>query len=89
MRKKILPFFIPFHQNTSWDAAKHEVVGHRWADMSEYGFGVALLNDCKYGHSVTQRNVLSLSLLRSPKVWMTRLLKCAGTRLFSSFLRGF
>lgn len=28
-----------------------QVCGHRWADMSESGFGVALLNDCKYGYS--------------------------------------
>ncbi|XP_072045135.1 alpha-mannosidase 2C1-like [Amphiura filiformis] len=56
----------PTHRNTSWDSARYEVVGHKWADLSEYGWGVALLNDCKYGHSCHE-NVLSLSLLRSPK----------------------
>ncbi|EQB78107.1 hypothetical protein CB1_000590075 [Camelus ferus] len=35
-------------------------------DLSEHGFGLALLNDCKYGASV-QGSVLSLSLLRAPK----------------------
>jgi alpha-mannosidase len=34
-------------------------------DLSEGGYGVSLLNDCKYGHSV-QDNVIRLSLLRSP-----------------------
>lgn len=34
---------------------------HRWMDLSEHGFGLALLNDCKYGASV-HGNVLSLSL---------------------------
>ena len=63
-----LPNLFPTRQNTSWDWAKHEVVGHRWADLSEHGFGVALLNDSKYGHSVTDQNTLNLSLLRSPKV---------------------
>ncbi len=53
------------HENTSWDAAKFEVPGHRFADLAEPGFGVALLNDGKYGHSV-RGNVLGLSLLRSP-----------------------
>ena len=53
------------HENTSWDAAKFEVPGHRFADLSEPGFGVAMLNDGKYGHSV-RGNVLGLSLLRSP-----------------------
>ncbi|MCX5496736.1 glycosyl hydrolase-related protein [Kaistia dalseonensis] len=55
----------PTHTNTSWDAAKFEVPGHRFADLAEPGFGVALLNDAKYGHSVHD-NVLGLSLLRSP-----------------------
>ena len=38
---------------------------HRFIDMSEPGFGVALLNDAKYGHSA-KGNVLGLSLVRSP-----------------------
>jgi alpha-mannosidase len=56
----------PTHFNTTWDLARFEVCGHKWADLSEPGFGVALLNDSKYGYS-TQRNVMRLSLLRSPK----------------------
>ncbi|CAG0918169.1 unnamed protein product [Notodromas monacha] len=56
----------PTHANTSWDWAKYEVVGHRWADMSECGFGVSLLSECKYGWS-SDGNKLSLSLLRAPK----------------------
>ncbi|XP_027955795.1 alpha-mannosidase 2C1 isoform X1 [Eumetopias jubatus] len=56
----------PTHHNTSWDWARFEVWAHRWIDLSEHGFGLALLNDCKYGASV-RGNVLSLSLLRAPK----------------------
>ncbi|XP_023585604.1 alpha-mannosidase 2C1 isoform X2 [Trichechus manatus latirostris] len=56
----------PTHYNTSWDWARFEVWAHRWMDLSECGFGLALLNDCKYGASV-RGNVLSLSLLRAPK----------------------
>uniref|UniRef100_A0A8C0WQ53 Alpha-mannosidase 2C1 n=1 Tax=Castor canadensis TaxID=51338 RepID=A0A8C0WQ53_CASCN len=56
----------PTHYNTSWDWARFEVWSHRWMDLSEYGFGLALLNDCKYGASV-QGSILSLSLLRAPK----------------------
>ncbi|KAI8506798.1 Alpha-mannosidase 2C1 [Branchiostoma belcheri] len=56
----------PTHQNTSWDWARYEVCGHKWADLSEYNFGVALVNDCKYGHCA-QGNVIRLSLLKSPK----------------------
>ncbi|XP_053744806.1 alpha-mannosidase 2C1 isoform X2 [Panthera pardus] len=52
----------PTHHNTSWDWARFEVWAHRWMDLSEHGFGLALLNDCKYGASV-RGNVLSLSLL--------------------------
>uniref|UniRef100_A0A671UPQ0 alpha-mannosidase n=1 Tax=Sparus aurata TaxID=8175 RepID=A0A671UPQ0_SPAAU len=56
----------PTHRNTSWDWARFEVWGHKWADLSEHNFGVALLNDCKYGYSVHE-NTMTLSLLRAPK----------------------
>ena len=55
----------PTHFNTSWDLARFEVSAHKWADLSETGFGVALLNDCKYGYS-THGNVMRLSLIRAP-----------------------
>ncbi|MEZ4500167.1 MAG: glycoside hydrolase family 38 C-terminal domain-containing protein [Thermomicrobiales bacterium] len=55
----------PTHRNTSWDAAKFEVTGHRFADISETSYGVALLNDAKYGYEA-HGNILSLTLLRSP-----------------------
>ncbi|MBI4920964.1 MAG: alpha-mannosidase [Devosia nanyangense] len=55
----------PTHTNTSWDQAMFEAAAHRFIDLSETGFGVALLNTGKYGHSV-RGNVLGLSLLRSP-----------------------
>ncbi|MEM9270400.1 MAG: glycoside hydrolase family 38 C-terminal domain-containing protein, partial [Pseudomonadota bacterium] len=54
----------PTHRNTSWDAAMFEVCGHQWADLSDGGFGVALLNDCKYGHDI-HNNVMRLSLIKS------------------------
>lgn len=56
----------PTHCNTSWDWAKHEVCGHKWVDISEYNFGMALLNDCKYGFSA-YGSTIQMSLLRSPK----------------------
>lgn len=55
----------PTHENTSWERARFEVCAHRWADLSEAGYGVALLNDCKYGYDV-RGDVLRLSLLRAP-----------------------
>ena len=54
----------PAHQNTSWDTAKFEVCAHKWADVSEGDFGFALMNDCKYGHSVDEKS-LALTLLKS------------------------
>ena len=56
----------PTHWNTSWDAARFEVIGHKWADLSEGNYGVALLNDCKYGHDVKD-NVLRLTLIKSAR----------------------
>ncbi|XP_046577418.1 LOW QUALITY PROTEIN: alpha-mannosidase 2C1-like [Haliotis rubra] len=54
------------HYNTSWDSAKYEVCSHKWAVINEYGHGLAVLNDCKYGFA-TEDNVMRLSLLRSTK----------------------
>lgn len=56
----------PTHWNNSWDWARFEVCGHKWADLSETGYGVSLLNDCKYGYSIKD-NAMKLSLLKSPK----------------------
>ena len=53
------------HRNTSWDKAKFEVVGHKYADLSDYDNGVALMNDCKYGYMIHD-NIIDLNLLRSP-----------------------
>ena len=55
----------PNHRNTSWDQARFETSMHRWVDMSEPGFGVALLNDCKYGYDANA-NVVRLTLIKSP-----------------------
>ena len=47
------------HRNTSWEKARFESCGQRWAGR----YGVSLLNDCKYGHSV-EDGVLALSLIK-------------------------
>jgi alpha-mannosidase len=54
----------PVHWNTSWDYARFEVPAHRWADLSEGDYGVALLNDCKYGYDIHD-NMMRLTLLKS------------------------
>lgn len=54
----------PTHHNTSWDVARFEVVSQKWADISEGGFGVSLLNDSKYGHDIKDGN-MRLTLLKS------------------------
>lgn len=56
----------PTHASSSWDAAKFEVCAHRFVDLSEPSFGVAVLNDGRYGHGV-QNGGVSVSLLRAPK----------------------
>ncbi|MFB5675939.1 alpha-mannosidase [Paenibacillus terreus] len=53
----------PTHWNTSWDSARFESVGHQWADLSDRGYGVSLMNDCKYGYDIKD-NVLRLSLIK-------------------------
>lgn len=54
----------PTHWNTSWDYARFEVCAHKWADLSEGGYGVSLLNDCKYGYDIKD-NLMRLTLLKS------------------------
>ena len=57
--------YRPTHRNTSFERAKFEVVAHKYADLSDADYGVALLNDCKYGYKV-YKNTLDLNLLRAP-----------------------
>ena len=52
------------NDNTKWQYAQFESCAHRYADLSDNQFGVALLNDSKYGYRV-KGQVLSMSLLRS------------------------
>ena len=55
----------PTHWNTSWDKAKFEVPAHKWADLSEGGYGVSILNDCKYGYDIKD-NIMRITLLKAP-----------------------
>lgn len=54
----------PTHYNTSWDFARFEVCAHKWIDISEDGYGISVLNDCKYGCDV-HNGVIGLSMLKS------------------------
>ncbi len=54
----------PTHFNTTWDTAKFEVCAQKYADLSEGGYGVSLINDCKYGHDIHD-GVMQLSLVRA------------------------
>ncbi|MGW7822336.1 alpha-mannosidase [Streptomyces puniciscabiei] len=66
----------PTHTNTSWEAARFEVSGHRWVHIAEPGYGVAVLNDSTYGHDVSRTvredggttTTVRLSLVRAPRV---------------------
>ncbi|OPJ64587.1 alpha-mannosidase [Clostridium oryzae] len=54
----------PTHENLPQDRARFESCNHKWSDISEAEFGVAILNDCKYGISTIGGN-LKLSLFKS------------------------
>lgn len=54
----------PTHRNTSWDWARFEVAGHKWADLSEGDYGVSILSDSKYGWDCHD-NTLRLTLIKS------------------------
>jgi alpha-mannosidase len=53
------------HKNLPHDRAKFEICAHKWISLEEEGTGLALLNDCKYGHDVSGGS-MRLTLLRSP-----------------------
>ncbi|MFP3463998.1 alpha-mannosidase [Leifsonia sp. SIMBA_070] len=62
------------HRNTSWDSARFETVAHRWIQVGEPAWGVAIANDVVYGHDMRTVAAPSgrpmvmarLSLLRAP-----------------------
>lgn len=56
----------PTHFNTSWDTAKFEVCHHKFMDLSEFNYGISVMNNSKYGAAI-HGNLMRLSLLRSPK----------------------
>ncbi|MPY60821.1 alpha-mannosidase [Streptomyces spongiae] len=66
----------PTHTNTSWEAARFEVSGHRWVHIAEPGYGVAVINDSTYGHDVSRTvredggttTTVRLSLVRAPRI---------------------
>ena len=46
------------------EGARFESCGQKWMDLSEGHYGVSMLNDCKYGHSVKD-SVIGLTLIKS------------------------
>ena len=54
----------PLHENTSWEEARFEICAHKWVDLSRDDYGVALINESKYGHRAFG-NTLDIALLRS------------------------
>lgn len=54
----------PNHRSRPYDADRFEVCNHKWSALTEENRGVAVLNDCKYGLSVTG-NSINLTLLKS------------------------
>ena len=53
----------PTHSNTSWDDAKFEVCAQKYVVLSDNGYSVSVINDCKYGYGF-KNNDLSLTLLK-------------------------
>eukprot|EP01080_Neovahlkampfia_damariscottae_P006740 gene6740-10905_t len=56
----------PTHYNTSWDVAQFEVCAQKFVDLSEFGYGISLLNNGKHGHNIHD-GVITMSLLKAPK----------------------
>ena len=52
------------HANTPAEKWKHEFAAHRFIDLSDDIYGVAILNDCKYGHNVIDNDMI-MTLFRN------------------------
>jgi alpha-mannosidase len=65
----------PIHTNTSWEAARFELLAHRWIHLDEAGYGFALLTGSTYGHDIARSGraeggtatTVRLTLLRAPR----------------------
>ncbi|HBL40638.1 MAG TPA: hypothetical protein DDY98_03335 [Ruminococcaceae bacterium] len=53
------------YRHNPYDKAKFEVSAHNFIDMSEDGYGLSILNDCKYGFEV-DKNRMIITLLKAP-----------------------
>ena len=42
------------HRSTDVEKARFEICNHKYSDLSENSYGIALINDCKYGLSVNE-----------------------------------
>ncbi len=56
----------PTHSNTSHDYAMDEICAHKFVDISERDYGIAMLSTCKYGFRVKDQS-LEVTILRSQK----------------------
>ncbi len=56
----------PTHASNSWQAAMFEVCAHRFVDLAEPEFGVAVLNNGRYGHGLFDGRV-RVSLARAAR----------------------
>ena len=53
------------YRHNPYDKAKFEVSAHNFIDMSEDGYGLSILNDCKYGYEVDGQRMI-ITLLKAP-----------------------
>lgn len=72
VKSKYATYEIPFGsilrpttEDNNWEKARFEVPALRWADLSQDDYGVALINESKYGYDI-HGNTIRLTLLRSP-----------------------
>jgi alpha-mannosidase len=56
----------PTHPSNSWQAAMFEVCAHRYVDVAEPDFGVAVLNNGRYGHGLFDGRI-RVSLARAAR----------------------
>ena len=78
----------PTHRNTSWDAARFEVCGQKFADLSEESYGAALLTTANTATKCTERRSTSACCVRRNSRTGTRIRGSTSSLTHSCRIRG-
>lgn len=72
------------YPSNSFEEAKFEVCAHKWVDMSDTDYGLAVINDCKYGYGMIDHR-LSLTVCKAGRFPYEGASSCIPTFTYSLY----